>query len=177
VTSVLEKNEKMKNMMAALMACALSILLFPLSPMANPIVEHVSHHPDYAQFLAIPAILVMEGVILAILAKESRPYFFRFVSTWTLLTTITFILLMIVIELAGGAAIACILGEITVTVTEGVALYYLLRFQKLTREPESAPSFVRSLLYSLIANAFSFIGGDLIADLPGKMHVLTNSLR
>jgi hypothetical protein len=173
----LHKDRIMKMKICGLVVLLLTLCGWASLSLANPIVPPSLYQPDYTQFLAVPFLLVMEGIILATLAGKTRPYFFRFVGAWTLLTTITFILLMIMIELAGESrAIVCILGEIAVTVTEGIALYYLLRFNKLTKSPDLAPSFGISLLYSLVANTFSFIGGVLVSDIPGKIHDLMNYL-
>lgn len=164
----------MKNRIYMAVLLAATSLFFPSLLLANPIVEGFWINPDYVLLYSVPFLLVMEGVILATLAKKSMPYFYRFVCAWALITTVTFLLLMASLEginySIGGSVGVC--GEAVVTIIEAIALYCLLRSQKISREPEYAPSFVQCLLYSLIANTFSFTGGFLAVDLPQRINDL-----
>jgi hypothetical protein len=67
------------------------------------------------------------------------------------------------------AEIVGIIGEVAVTLIEGIAVYYLYRSPKLTREPEAALSLLRSISYSLAANLFSFTGGLLAVEIPARL--------
>jgi hypothetical protein len=176
---------KIKKIVGAV-AFVMYIFFFPVLSQANPLVWEDDPRPTMGFLLAVPILLLLEGVILARLAHKTQPYFERFVGAWFLVTTITLALLMTVIESARHSNLSLvvstmyfssqevigILGELTVTVTESIALFYLLRSPKLTRQPELAPSWVKCLLYSLAANTFSFIAGILVTDIPKNIHNL-----
>ncbi len=156
-------NHESKNNLRDLFILLVASMLCPSIAFADPIILNP------VPLVVVPILLPMEGVIVARLGKGTNPYFWRFVGVWTVITTVTFILLMtaiVAMQNFVGVTIVGIVGEIAVTLAEGIAVFYLLRSPRLTRQPEAAPSLLRSMAYSFVANAFSFIGGLLAVEIP-----------
>lgn len=176
----------MKKTLSLLLA-AIS-LAYPLIALANPI--YWPEEPNYFQFISIPILLVLEGVILASLAEVN---FIRFTGVWSLVTGTTFMLLMLAIgkvtdvanfsNMSFGemkateayAGVCIVVGEIMVTLIEAVVLYFLLKSTKITGKAGYSPSIIQCLRFSAIANVFSFIGGALILKLPALLMALSET--
>jgi hypothetical protein len=136
----------LKNLLLFLLA-ALS-LAYPCELLANPI--YMPEEPSNLQFVSIPILLVSEGVILAWFSELSLPNLIRFTGVWTLVTSSTFVLLMLAIskvtDVANFSQMSfsdaratetyageCIfVGEIVITLIESAVLYFLLRLPKIT---------------------------------------------
>jgi len=138
-------------------------LAVPSVAFANP----VSLTGGYS-LIAIPFLLVLEGVLIALLARDSAVYLLRFVPVWTVITTITFVLLLLLVSTVSGSpanTVIDIAGEIVVVLMEALCIVFLLARASLARNPKAAPSLRKALAYSFIANLVSLVGGLLAGAL------------
>lgn len=169
----------MKRLFYAQASCIVMVLLYALPAAANPLVWEEDPMHRLLPLLTVVVLLLAEGIILFTLVRTARPYFFRFVGAWFAVTSITYILLITSLNplvYYPYYKTLEICGEVTVTVIEGIALYYLVRSPRIIRIPEAAPSLMKCWLFSLIANAFSYTGGLLSEDLLHKLHKLIKVL-
>lgn len=142
----------------------LSVLLVPPWPSvvsANPIAV-----TPWGLYLA-PALFIVEGIVIVLLAKRSAPYPVRFVAIWFLVTLSTFVGLVLGaaprgMESEAATIVAFAVGECIVMIVEAGAIWLLLRWRFLARNLSAPPSFPRALVYSVIANLVSLGGGALL---------------
>jgi uncharacterized protein YjeT (DUF2065 family) len=129
----------------------LLILCLPSVSFADP--KAISPAP----FILAPLFLILEGVVIAFLARPSAPYRIRFIVVWFFVTLFTFLGLTLwaTTRKTPITIPEFILAECLVTVLEGGAIYYLLRWRFLARNLSAPPSIYRALIYSIVANIVS----------------------
>jgi hypothetical protein len=141
----------------------LAPLIAPRLSLANPDVM------PKAPFIVLPLLLILEGFIIAYLAKSSKVYLIRFVMIWffvTLLTWLLFLASVALLQKMASDILLIVIGELVVVLIEAWAIFLLLRWKFLARNTKKSPSYVNCLVYSLIANLVSFGGGYLSLLLP-----------
>jgi len=144
-------------------ATTIPAVLIPSPVLANPI-----SLTGGASLIAVPILLPLEGWLIALWARDSSVYVGRFVAVWTLITTLTLGLLVLVVAGLGNtvsAPVAVIAGESAVILVEAVCISGLLGHETFARNPTLKPGFGTCLAYSAGVNVISFVGGVLAVGL------------
>lgn len=99
------------------------------------------------------------------MARRAKPVFPRFVAAWFLVTLATWVAFLAAV---GAASLrfdiwrAILVGEVVVVAAEGFLIPVMLRSRFLAGDPAGAPTLLRALAMSAIANGISF-GGSYLA--------------
>jgi hypothetical protein len=132
-------------------------LLVPSLALANPM-----SLTGGVSLVAAPLLLPLEGLLIAMWAPDSSVYRARFVPVWTLVTTLTLWLMILIVEGLQDIAplpATMIAGQLGVIGVEAWCIRALLGNGRFVRNRLARPGFGRSLAYSAGVNAVSFVGG------------------